>query len=545
MKTLCVAAASAALLAAFAPSSAFAERRPCPYSVQFPDADISSPEAKLVPDNVCIPGNVMVAPRKLAYFDDYSWRAFVALVWPASEDRRGKSDPKGALEQVDPSAPSSKSPALIFETFKAEWETFPQHKKAHPTDWDVPDDPTDETSMWGKLQRACASGTTQAEPGDFFLAPSTKFGNFENVQQAGIPAHVLVAQNGTLVRYLAAYNENAYRYILSRGVYLAKNLPKDEEHALDFPTGSVNVKSSWIDLGRPGETPAAAHPESFHRRLAWLVDPFDPGLRCEQHIVGLAGLHIVQKIPERGWVWASFEHKYNAPDRVPPGPLGPSDDVKLGCPITANPLSGSSFNEGKGRMNKLPDAYRVPDITHYTQKQFAAGEPACPPPPVNIERIRPINNDLPDVVIRSTEATNDVWQDALRKKNSVWQYYRLVLTQWSFGDFCPWYGCGDPGYTIPGSTPPRCTGPVDCNHLPDSSIANMTMETWLQDGKWGTTDIAAPGCMACHNKVGIAAPKHEPLDFVFSLRINAYPSKDAHDSPSAQSLRALMSTLLQ
>jgi hypothetical protein len=501
MKTFSAAAAGAALFATLALSSAFAEGRPCPYGVPFPGVDIGSSEAKLVPDNVCIPGNI-IAPRKLAYFDDYSWRAFIALVWPASKDRRGKPDPKGVLEQVDPSAPSPSSPVLVFETFKAEWETFPQHETAHPTDWDVPDDPAEKTSMWSDLQRACASGTTRAKPGDFFLAPSTKLGSFENVQQAGFPAHVLVAQNGALVRYLAAYSETA-----------------------------------------------AAHPETFHRRLAWLVDPFDPALRCEQRIVGLAGLHIVQKTPGHGgWVWASFEHKYNAPDRVPPGPLDPPDRVVLGCPITANPLSGSSFNEGNGRMKRLPtEAYPVSAIEQYTQEQFAAGKPACPPPPVNIERIRPINHDPSNVVTRSTKATNDAWQDALRKKNSVWQYYQLVVTQWSsVGDYCPGLGCGYPTFTIPGFTPPTCTGPISCNHLPGSPIANTTMETWLQDGdRGGGAKARAPGCMACHNTVGIAAPEHEPLDFVFSLRVNAYPSTDARDSPSAKSLRALMGTLLQ
>jgi hypothetical protein len=166
---------------------------------------------------------------------------------------------------------------------------------------------------------------------------------------------------------------------------------------------------------------------------------------------------------------------------------------------------------------------------------------------VNIERIRPINHDPSNVVTRSTKATNDAWQDALRKKNSVWQYYQLVVTQWSsVGDYCPGLGCGYPTFTIPGFTPPTCTGPISCNHLPGSPIANTTMETWLQDGdRGGGAKARAPGCMACHNTVGIAAPEHEPLDFVFSLRVNAYPSTDARDSPSAKSLRALMGTLLQ
>jgi hypothetical protein len=78
----------------------------------------------------------------LAYFEDYFWRA-IALVWPASKDRRGKPDPKRELEQVDPSSPSPSSPALVFETFKAEWAT----------DWDVPDDlPTNRDELRFQLR---------------------------------------------------------------------------------------------------------------------------------------------------------------------------------------------------------------------------------------------------------------------------------------------------------------------------------------------------------------------------------------------------------
>jgi hypothetical protein len=550
MKTLSVAAASAALFSSLALSSAFAEDRPCPS--KYPDADTSSSEAMLVPDTVCIPDGV-VAPGRLAYFDDYSWRAFIALVWPAAGDQRGQGDPQQSLEQVNPSPPTPDSPALVFETFKAEWETFPQRRQAHPTDWDVLDDPADETSMWSDVQRACASGATKAKAGDFFLAPSTKLGSFENVQQAGFPANVLVAQNGTLARYLAAYNEHAYRYILSRGVYLAKNLPKslDESHGLDFPPGSVNVKSSWIDLGKVGDKPAAARPETFHRRLAWLIDPFDPALKCEQHVVGLVGLHIVQKAPGTiGWVWASFEHSDNAPDRAPPlRPLDPPDPIVLGCPIKANPLSLYSFNEKAARMKGLPPVYLVSAIRAYTQMQLAAGNQACPPPPVNIERIRRINQDPSSIVTRSTDSTNKVWQNALQTQSSVWQYYRLVLTQWSTaGTYCPGVGCGDQYYTVPGFTPDSCIDqPMGCNHLPASAVANTTMETWLQDDDWGGDGPKAriPGCMACHNKVGVAAPEQEPLDFVFSLRVNAYPPQAARESPAIRSLGRLMGTLSQ
>jgi hypothetical protein len=524
MKTLSVAAASAALLAAFAPSSTFADTRKCPDPVplHIPMPDLVSPWAKLVPDEVCIP-EPMRPPMNLAYFDDYSWRAFIALVWPALAGSRGEPDPKGKLEQPLHADAKPNGPPLVFETYKAEWETFPANDQAIPKGWNDPDDLQAPHGMWTGLPNACAM---QAKPGDFFLAPFTRFGPFENVRQAGALAYVLVAQNGTLVRYLAGYNKKTYDYILNTngGLYLARNLPKDYDHRLEFPFASVTVKSSWIDLGRVDEKPKVANPETYHRRIAWLFDPFVKNEKnepqCEQHVVGLIGLHIVQKTPNHpAWVWSSFEHQKTAPERVGSKPLGSPADTPITCPTPSKPMSPYSLrDESHIPMNDVPRSYWLQD--------WDDNPPPCTPPPVNIERTRRIND--------STTATNTMWRDKLRKNGSVWQYYRLVLTQWSTARSCPNWGCGDPGFTVPGN-----------GTLPTSAVANVTMETWLQDD----LSIASrqrgappPGCMACHNKVANSKFTGN-LDFVFSLRINGYPSKDAYDSPSAQSLRAPMRTL--
>ena len=140
--------------------NAFAQGRPCPHAVPFPGADVRSPQAMLIPDDVCDPENVG-APKSLAYFDDYSWRAFIALVWPAAEGKRGVPDVAQKLEREQGGVPNG--PPLVFETFKAEWETFPQHAEAHPTDWDARDDPGGMTSMWTDLQRRCRDASVSGE----------------------------------------------------------------------------------------------------------------------------------------------------------------------------------------------------------------------------------------------------------------------------------------------------------------------------------------------------------------------------------------------
>ena len=169
----------------------------------------------------------------------------------------------------------------------------------------------------------------------------------------------------------------------------------------------MTVKSSWIDLGKPDETASVAHPESFHRRLAWLFDPF--AQKCEQHVVGLVGLHLVQKTPERpAWVWSSFEHVANAPNRKPRAARDHPASFDNVCPPRANTTSPYSFNDGSGAaMKELPPNYLVDRWqTNSAALHAAAGE--CG------NWLRAINHDPPAIVTRSTAETNSKWQEALR-----------------------------------------------------------------------------------------------------------------------------------
>jgi hypothetical protein len=448
-------------------------QQPCarPVPVAVPPPTIAGAVATRVPDDVCIPELKPDIP--LAYFDDYSWRALIALVWPALDGERGVPDPDQALEQVsEPDAAQVvQGPSLVFETYKADWETF--QRGFAPSQWNSTD------ARWTNAQLAC----TAARKGDFFLAPSEKLGSFDNLTQfdRGIPTSVLVAQNGTLVRYVAAYNQIEFNQILEKQWYLSLNL-RPYNGKLEFLNGSLSVKSSWVDMRN------IAHPERFHRRLAWLYDPFSH--TCEERIVGLVGIHIVQKTPSRPqWIWSSFEHVDNVPLDISPPPFNQTKSVLVrsstaaSCPPRRIAMYPFTFNDGSGsRMPPdIPPGYSMDEV----QVRI------CPPSPVNVERLTPINE--------STKRTNAIWQDKLRGLNSVWQYYQLVVTQWPDDtDRCGEEGCGAPNHTIPGSA-----------KLRDSAFANTTMETWNQK------DIGT-GCMSCHN----AARAH---DFVWSLAVNAWP----------------------
>ena len=65
------------------------------------------------PADVCIPDPFTALT--IDFFDDYSWRAFVAMVWPAAKGHRGVADEKRAVGGGGP---------RVFETFKSLWEVF-------------------------------------------------------------------------------------------------------------------------------------------------------------------------------------------------------------------------------------------------------------------------------------------------------------------------------------------------------------------------------------------------------------------------------------
>ena len=96
-------AAAMAFLAAFAPAA----QQACPAR---PVPDASSPQQ---PADTCIPNGFNEVA--IDYFDDYSWRLFVSMVWPAAPDRRGVADAGKILGDAGP---------RVFETYKSLWEVF-------------------------------------------------------------------------------------------------------------------------------------------------------------------------------------------------------------------------------------------------------------------------------------------------------------------------------------------------------------------------------------------------------------------------------------
>ena len=243
-------------------------------SYSIPAPNLNAPAATQMP-RMCASRRRSRAIR-LPIFDDYSWRTFIALVWPALNGQRGMPDPSQPLTATGAN--------LVFETYKADWETF-QPNGATPSAFNSVE------SYW--TSNPAQSPCPQAKAGDFLLAPISKFGNV-GLAGVGDLVSVLIAQNGTFVRYLAAYNQTEFNQIAAQKLYLAANLPQNRNPtgpSIVFQNGSIGHQ---VGLDRHDER-SQSEPLSHAAGLACqsVVGSVQPvsGHR------GLVGLHIVQKTP--------------------------------------------------------------------------------------------------------------------------------------------------------------------------------------------------------------------------------------------------------
>jgi hypothetical protein len=158
-----------------------------------PSAD--TPPGKL-PADVCQRSGIQPdQPEK--DFDTLAWQTFKFLVWPAEKVRRGEPDRRKKVTDIGEDVPRT------FETLKADWETFLPGGVPPSRDW----------NLYPLLATPCKNLSKIAK-GALVLADYSEFGNLLELAgpRKGV-GNLLVAQNSTYVRYLAAYNQQVYATI--------------------------------------------------------------------------------------------------------------------------------------------------------------------------------------------------------------------------------------------------------------------------------------------------------------------------------------------
>jgi hypothetical protein len=311
---------------------------------------------------------------------------FKFLVWPASNER-GKPDI--ARKITDKAGPRT------FETFKGDWETFlPNAEK--PANW----------NEYPSAAAPCKNHPT-LQRGDLVLASFTKFGNVDEVGSKPGLANLLIAQNSSYVRYLAAYNEIVFCNIRDNELYNSSFVgghvkPAPVGTAIPPLTneddGALTIKSAWIEL--PAKGPNQIDASRFYVRPgAWVQNPDKQ--TCHQSDVGLVGLHIVYKRQSLG---------RNGSGRR-------SNTSTTFLRQILNPVRDSTFNDGSGHpMTTDPEpGYKI-------SRPTGSSGPGDSPRPYQVERLQNVRTDV--------TFANNAQQSALRNLGSVWQYYGLVMTQW-------------------------------------------------------------------------------------------------------------------
>jgi hypothetical protein len=420
-----------------------------------------------------IPADAVPCRSPTPQIDDFAnlaWQVFKMIVWPAAQSplgvpRRGEPDLVRSL--ADMHGPR------VFETFKADWETF-LPSATQPSDW----------SKYSATASPCRNNPPIA-PGTLVLAALAEFGNVQ--EQAGngpsgkAITNVLVGQNRKLARYLVGFDRNEFELIRTNGLYDALKVPALTDTSPGPTTaasdGTIIVKSAWLELDGLNVDPA-----TFHHRRALVQDP---DLTCHEALVGLVGLHIRYKTPTRPqWVWASFEHVSN----VPPARQG----ARKTSARTKSRDSAYTFNDGSGAP--MPD--QPPRDTLIGSNGFSDH-----PDPYNVQRLMPIAPEI--------EKANAKWQAALA--GTVWANYQLVIVEWPLVGSSP-----DISASEAYPEPPSFTR--------QSNLVNTTMETFLQSRAGPTKDGIRFTCMGCHNKA-------RAVDYVFTIPINANKSNEMGLSP--------------
>lgn len=319
------------------------------------------------------------------FFDAYSWRLFIALNWPAADNKRGEPDTNRKIADV--------IGPRVWETWKSASEAIPPDGSA-PTEWDSFDAvPLCENEAGGQAGRGPVKVLAFAMPGPVFE-------DFNQVGADGVPTGALVARNRSYVRYEIRMNRKQFDHIKKNKLNLRETLVNmaPDSPARVFPDTSIEVKAAWRELKSPADDAIAQRYYHVQARA------FNPETKsCETKRFGLIGLHIVQKTKKRRqWTWSTFEHVDN---------LSPGAGAPAGAASTLEEVAENEVSQPDGGVT-------------------ADKPPKLDPDPTKVHRFHLNLAEFNTIPPGKTAATNAKWHAQPEIAGSVWKNYFLVMTQW-------------------------------------------------------------------------------------------------------------------
>jgi hypothetical protein len=419
----------------------------------------TSPRANEVEVSPVLPHVVKDPDAGRPSFDEFSWESFIALNWPArigpdGRPIRGVADTDKTLGDAGP---------RVWESWKADYELF-QDEGAPPSDW----------SSYNVTNPPCGT----AKPGSTIpltlkILPLLAKGGSAlpgGVNQA--MGGALIDQHGKPVRYEIHLNQAYYDFVKTKQFYLQKNLPEYPSPPVNFPMSSatdygvVEIKAAWREM-TPAELNDPSISSRYYITAAVVVMPNSHPPQCYETKLGLVGLHIAHKSgPFSEWIWSTFEQEDAVPEYLYQEPQ-PN-------PTPPPPPGGYSFyNIAKPMPPKTGPGY----LPLSARKPLDPTQP-LPTTPTQVARVTPIAT--------LTQQMNAKVRVMDKIKNTVWEHYKLIETQWPRNVTLPIVvnnpntgedhyplGCGDP-------TPPSGVDPPPPPKEPSDRVANLTMETYFQ-----------------------------------------------------------------
>ncbi|HEY9422756.1 MAG TPA: hypothetical protein VIW92_15180 [Thermoanaerobaculia bacterium] len=333
-------------------------------------------------------------------FHQFAWQAFAALIQPSQGE-------------------------LVFETWMPDYGVFVANGQ-QPTPWgQSPPTP-------------CTSDDPKAN-GRFFRPRVVKTDagavNPNSTQQAFGGA--LYDQNNNVVYYEAWMNQTEYDFITGCQFYNTGCMAAAPV-GTSLPSGTIEVKTSWRVLSGPS-------PDYY--TVQGVV-----GSSCTPVTLGLVGFHLVANTPiHQEFIWATFEHKSNAPDCPGTGVTPPAGGWSFFNPNCTSGGKPCAVNQ----QNTIPT--QVCRVTPY-----GGGDSQ------NVANIQSINQSVYSTMEKL--AATDPQKYGFY---NVWSNYFMTGNLW----------------TNNGELPPSSS-----NFKGSTLNANTTMETFAQNTSGFTN------CFSCHSE---------------------------------------------
>jgi hypothetical protein len=412
-------------------------------------------EPKALPDRIeDVPAT---KPDPFPAFNNFSWRAFIALAWPALADAAHRGEPDRSKSLGEPGR-------RVWETFKSRYEVFQPGSNGNavaPAKW---------ASYEGRNPCGPEVGNRTKTLNAF-----NAFSDFNEANLApGAFAGPLVAQNRTYTRYEVRINEAEFDAIVDHKWYVRASLPTVKSPGR-LNVGSIAVKAAWRIL-TDADSPMVRR-RYYVVRDAEVLDvakSLETGADvCGKYDMALVGLHIVIKTKYRPQgIWSSFEHVDNLP------PIGKGETRE---PDAKDAHAPYSYNDPSKDQSDVAPPFGSPSA----QPVGVGNPPKRDPDPTQVIRQRPIGAE--------TMAINRAYWALPEVRDTVWSHYMLVMTQWP--TVTQPSAPENDGAPFPGAAPePNAPAEIyqlpGANAEPNPNLANTTMETYFQT----TTN-----CMACHH----------------------------------------------